>query len=66
MATKINTIILNEEQGVVVFPDLFSKGGFLDGLNGAAIALTSALGSFMKYAKALEMQNHQTDERAAR
>ncbi|MEK8090801.1 glycosyltransferase family 2 protein [Thermithiobacillus plumbiphilus] len=40
--------------------------GFLDGTEGAAIALTSALGSFMKYAKALEMQNQQTDERAAR
>lgn len=30
--------------------------GFLDGTEGAAIALTSALGSFMKYAKALELQ----------
>ncbi|MFZ5659621.1 MAG: glycosyltransferase family 2 protein [Pseudomonadota bacterium] len=30
--------------------------GFLDGSEGAGIALTTALGSFMKYAKALEMQ----------
>ena len=30
--------------------------GFLDGSDGAGIALTTALGSFMKYAKALEIQ----------
>ncbi len=30
--------------------------GFLDGSEGAGIALTTALGSFMKYAKALELQ----------
>ncbi|MHB8453232.1 MAG: glycosyltransferase family 2 protein [Acidiferrobacterales bacterium] len=30
--------------------------GFLDGSDGAGIALTTALGSFMKYAKALELQ----------
>ncbi|MHB8427724.1 MAG: glycosyltransferase family 2 protein [Acidiferrobacterales bacterium] len=30
--------------------------GFLDGTDGAGIALTTALGSFMKYAKALELQ----------
>lgn len=44
----------------------FLKLGFRDGVDGAAIALTSALGSFMKYAKALEMQNQRTDERSAR
>lgn len=33
--------------------------GFLDGTEGAAIALTTALGSFMKYAKALELQQAQ-------
>lgn len=32
------------------------KLGFLDGAEGAAIAVTTALGSFMKYAKALELQ----------
>jgi len=30
--------------------------GFLDGTEGAGIALTTALGSFMKYGKALELQ----------
>ncbi|HUW98174.1 MAG TPA: glycosyltransferase family 2 protein [Acidiferrobacter sp.] len=30
--------------------------GFLDGSDGAGIALTTALGSFLKYAKALELQ----------
>ena len=44
----------------------FLKLGFRDGVDGAAIALTSALGSFMKYAKALEMQNQRTDERSSR
>lgn len=34
----------------------FLRLGFLDGTEGAGIALTTALGSFMKYAKALEMQ----------
>ncbi len=33
--------------------------GFLDGTEGAAIALTTALGSFMKYAKALELRQAQ-------
>lgn len=33
------------------------KLGFLDGVEGAAIAVTAALGSFMKYAKALELQS---------
>lgn len=33
--------------------------GFLDGNEGAAIAMTTALGSFMKYAKALELQQTQ-------
>lgn len=32
------------------------RRGFLDGVEGAAIALTTALGAFMKYAKALEKQ----------
>jgi len=34
----------------------FFKGGFLDGLDGAAIAWTTALGAFMKYAIAYERQ----------
>ncbi len=37
--------------------------GFLDGTEGAAIALTTALGSFMKYAKALELQQTQRENR---
>lgn len=39
--------------------------GFLDGSEGAGIALTTALGSFMKYAKALEMQQSQPAESPA-
>ncbi len=34
----------------------FFRLGFLDGMEGAAIASTTALGAFMKYAIALEMQ----------
>lgn len=33
------------------------KGGFKDGIEGAAIAYTTALASFMKYAKLQELQN---------
>ncbi len=36
--------------------------GFLDGSDGAGIALTTALGSFMKYAKALELRQASPSE----
>ncbi len=36
--------------------------GFLDGVNGAAIAWTTALGAFMKYAVALELQEQAAKE----
>ncbi|MGC8467964.1 MAG: glycosyltransferase family 2 protein, partial [Acidithiobacillus sp.] len=35
------------------------KQGFRDGLDGAAIAWTTALGSFMKYAIAYELQQQE-------
>ena len=35
----------------------FWRLGFLDGVEGAAIAWTTALGAFMKYAIALELRN---------
>lgn len=35
------------------------RRGFLDGTEGAAIAMTIAMGSFMKYAKALELRQAQ-------
>ncbi|MCL5980472.1 MAG: glycosyltransferase family 2 protein [Gammaproteobacteria bacterium] len=37
--------------------------GFLDGVNGAAIAWTTALGAFMKYATALELQEQAAKEK---
>ncbi|MGC9215900.1 glycosyltransferase family 2 protein [Acidithiobacillus sp.] len=36
----------------------FWRLGFLDGVEGAAIAWTTALGAFMKYAMALELRDH--------
>ena len=38
------------------------RGGFLDGFDGLVIALTTAGGSFLKYAKLLELQRKGKDK----
>jgi (heptosyl)LPS beta-1,4-glucosyltransferase len=38
------------------------KGGFKDGIEGAAIAYTTALASFMKYAKLQEIERHKKEK----